>query len=102
MRYIMNIKTNKTAETLAIQSEEQMKKDKRAKFIELGEKRMANAIKHIRLVGNLSDKNNYVYSDADAALMLKALRSELATTEAKFKNSKSAQTHTLFKFPGNK
>ena len=37
----MNIKTNKTAETLAIQSEEQMKKDKRAKFIELGEKRMA-------------------------------------------------------------
>ena len=75
---------------------------KRAKFIELGEKRMANAIKHIRLVGNLSDKNNYVYSDEDAALMLKALRSELATTEAKFKNSKGAQTHTLFKFPGNK
>ena len=44
-----------------------MKKDKRAKFIELGEKRVANVIKSLRLIGNLADKNNYHYTNEDTA-----------------------------------
>ena len=51
-----------------------MKKDKRAKFIELGEKRMANAIKSLRLIGNLADRNNYHYTQKDAAEIAKALK----------------------------
>jgi len=35
------------------------------KFVELAGKRVANAIKDIRLIGNLSNKSNYSYADED-------------------------------------
>ena len=93
-----NAKINKSAEMPNMKSEDEMKKDKRAKFLELGEKRVANAMKAIRLVGNLSDKNNYIYSDEEAAQIIRALRSELAKTESRFKNSNKAEVHSIFKF----
>ena len=73
-------------------------KDKRAKFIELGEKRMASAIRTIRLIGNLSDKNNYIYTDADALLIIKVLRAEVAKVSDRFKNSESIDQESIFKF----
>ena len=76
-------------------------KDKRAKFIELGEKRMASAIRTIRLIGNLSDKNNYIYSDVDASLIIKVLKAEVTKVADRFKNSDSVDPESMFKFKDN-
>ena len=38
-------------------------RDRSERFVELGQKRMNKLITNMRLVGNLSDKSNYEYSD---------------------------------------
>ena len=75
-----------------------MKKDKRAKFIELGEKRMASVIKSLRLIGNLADKHNYHYTSEDAADISKALKQELNDTLSKFKSSGTNPEASTFSF----
>lgn len=87
---------------LCLLTRDTMKKDKRAKFIELGEKRMANAIKSLRLIGNLADKNNYQYTQGDAAEIAKALKQELNDTLAKFKSSGSTPEGSGFRFSNTK
>ena len=87
---------------LCLLTRDTMKKDKRAKFIELGEKRMANAIKSLRLIGNLADRNNYHYTQKDAAEIAKALKQELNDTLAKFKSSGSSPEGSGFKFSNTK
>lgn len=91
----MNIKINKSK----LGNEElEMKKDKRAKFIELGEKRVANTIKSMRLIGNLADKSNYSYSDEDVSKISKVLRGELNAALSRFNKSDSKKVKTLFTF----
>ena len=58
--------------------------DKREKFEELGEKRMKEAIKKIRLLGNLSNKNNYDYTDEHAKIMIDTLEKEIQLLKNKF------------------
>jgi hypothetical protein len=43
---------------------------KRAKFLELAQKRMTNALHDIRLVGNLSNRAAYEYSEKDVQKMI--------------------------------
>jgi len=94
----MNITTKKVAEDSAAINEIDMKRDKRAKFVELGEKRVANAIKALRLVGNLADKNNYHYSERDAMDISRALRAEVNDVANKFKRTDSGKSNSIFKF----
>ena len=61
-----------------------MKPNRREKFIELTEKRVNRAIKDIRLVGNLSNKSNYSYTDQDVRKILSALRGAVDDTKARF------------------
>ena len=63
---------------------------KREKFIELAEKRVNRAIKDIQLIGNLSNKNNYQYSDSDIELIVKALENEIREMKIKFKPAKTS------------
>ncbi len=56
----------------------------RKKFVELAEKRVRRAIKDIRLIGNLSNRSNYSYTDEDAKKIHKTLQSELAELKARF------------------
>jgi anti-sigma-K factor RskA len=44
-------------------------------------------MKAIRVVGNLSNRSNYEYSDADVRRIVKALQSELSALEARFQQS---------------
>jgi hypothetical protein len=60
-------------------------RDKRAKFVELAEARMARAMNVIRLLGNLSNRNNYEFSDSDTTKIINALEAELRTLRLKFK-----------------
>ena len=57
---------------------------RREKFVSLAEKRTANAIKQIKLIGNLSNRGNYEYTDSDISKIVKALKGELKTLQERF------------------
>ena len=50
-----------------------MKKSKEQKFIELAEKRVNVLLNNIRLVKQLSNKNNYQYSDTHVKKLFAAI-----------------------------
>jgi len=56
----------------------------RKKFVELATKRVRRAIKDIRLIGNLSNRSNYVYTDEDVRKIFKTLTSEVNTMKGRF------------------
>lgn len=62
---------------------------KRAKFKELAEKRTNKALEAIRLIGNLSNRQNYRYEDQEARKIVKALREAVSEIEGKFNQSTS-------------
>jgi hypothetical protein len=59
-------------------------RDKHQKFIELAEARVNRAIKDMRLIGNLANKNAYAYSEEDYRQMFRALQGELDAAKARF------------------
>lgn len=68
--------------------------EREGKFKKLAEKRVNNAIKQLKLVGNLSNKNNYTYTDEQAKRIIKTLTSELNELKTRFKmniNKKSKE-----------
>lgn len=69
--------------------------DKREKFKELAEKRVNRAIKDIRLVGNLANRNNYSYTEQDGAKICAALESEIKSLRAKFSSEENKQNTTF-------
>ena len=68
----------------------------RKKFVELAEKRVQRAIKDIKLIGNLSNRSNYSYTDKDVKKIYSALKKSLDEMKARF-DSKGASTDELFK-----
>lgn len=73
---------------------------KREKFEELGEKRMNEAIKKIRLIGNLSNRNNYDYTDEHVKAIISTLEAEIQSLKNKFK--KEQDPEISFKFNKSK
>ena len=59
-------------------------RDKRKKFIDLAESRVNRAIKDIRLIGNLANRNSYEYSEEDAKKIVRVLEKELDSAKARF------------------
>lgn len=68
----------------------------RRKFVELAEKRVTRAIKDIRLIGNLSNRSNYTYTEDDVRKIMKALKNELDGLKARFE-SVGGSTDQVFK-----
>ena len=62
---------------------------KHAKFRELAEKRTNKALEAIRLIGNLSNRQTYVYEDAEARKIVKALRDAVSDVEGRFSTASS-------------
>lgn len=62
-------------------------RDKRQKFVEIAEKRISRLIKDIRLIGNLSNKSNYTYTDEDVRKIFTAIDNEVRASRRKFENS---------------
>jgi hypothetical protein len=69
---------------------------KREKFIELAEKRVTKTIKDFRLIGNLSNRNNYEYTDQDIQQIVAALDGEVRLLKSKF-ISEDPRRSTAFK-----
>lgn len=72
------------------------KRDPRAKFVELANARVVRAINDLRLVGNLSNRKNYEYTDDEARKIIRVLESEVDILKEKFR-SKPAEQKKLFK-----
>lgn len=87
--------TSKIKQSLG-QPIEQTRRDPRAKFVELANMRVARAIKDLRLIGNLSNKRNYDYSEVESKRIVKTLETELDDLKAKFRG-KQNDSAELFK-----
>lgn len=62
---------------------------KREKFVDLAEARVSRALHAIRVVGNLSNRNNYEYCEDDIKKIVKALTLEIDAMQARFRSSDS-------------
>jgi hypothetical protein len=60
---------------------------KHAKFRELAEKRTNKALEAVRLIGNLSNRQTYVFEDAEVRKIVRALRDAVSDIEARFGKS---------------
>jgi len=67
----------------------------REKFVELAEKRVNRTMKELRLIGNLSNKTNYDYTDADVTKIFRVLESVLKDARSKFKSGNGNGTDTF-------
>ena len=72
-------------------------RDKRERFVELGESRVRKASQMLRLIGNLSNTSNYEYSQEDAQKILSALDHEMKLLRAKFQAALSRRSKDEFK-----
>ena len=63
---------------------------KREKFVNLAESRTVNAIKAIRTIGKLGNRNAYNYDDADVRKIVKALNDEIEALKNRMKTTKSS------------
>ena len=68
----------------------------REKFVELAEKRVTKTLKDIRLIGNLSNKSNYAYTDSDVKKIHSTLKRALDDMKLRFE-SKGSEKADLFK-----
>lgn len=61
-----------------------MARDKRAKFVELANNRVNRALNDIRLIGNLSNRSAYDYTEEDVRKVVRALQREIDTMRGRF------------------
>ena len=61
--------------------------DKRNKFVELAEKRTKNAIRAIRIIAKLGNKNAYQYDDADVRKIAAALNREVEALKTRMSST---------------
>lgn len=62
---------------------------KREKFVELAEARVSRALASIRVIGNLSKRSTYEYSEEDVRKIVKALLAEVEAMQARFRAPES-------------
>jgi ribosomal protein L7/L12 len=65
---------------------------KRKKFVQLAEKRTRNAIKAIRIIAKLGNKNAYDYSETDVKKIASALNKEVEALRARMSQTGGKDT----------
>ena len=66
--------------------------ERESKFKKLAENRVNNAIKQIRLVGNLANKSNYTYNEEQAKKIINTLSSEINELKVRFRLNMNKQS----------
>ena len=74
-----------------------MVETKKEKFIRLAENRTNEAIKKIRLLGNLSNRNNYDYDNNQVNEIIDALEKEIQVLKKTYQHDSDKDSKT-FKF----
>lgn len=70
---------------------------KSQKFQRIAERRVNETLRALRLLGNLSDRRNYEYTDEQVTMMMAALDQEYRALRSKFK-SEAAVNAQAFRF----
>ena len=74
--------------------------EKRDKFIKHGNRRLLNAVKNIKLLKNISNRNYYAYSEKERDLIFKQLEQAVREVKNSFneaKNKKKQISDSFFK-----
>ncbi len=74
-------------------------KDKRGRFVALAEKRVPRAIRELRLIGNLANTHNYVYTQDEALRIVAVLEQELKLLKGRFA-AEAKKNQPTFKLRG--
>ncbi len=72
-----------------------MKETPRDKFTRLATNRVNNALKYIQLIGNLSNRSNYDYSNEDIEKIYATLGEELRKSKQRFSTKQSNKKFEL-------
>ena len=75
----------------ANQSRPTNRAQKRDKFVELAERRTRNAIRAIRIIGKLGNKNAYQYDESDVQKIVRALGKEIESLRGRMLRSGSKE-----------
>jgi hypothetical protein len=67
-----------------------MERNKRARFVDLANNRVSRTIKDLRLIGNLSNRSAYEYSEEDVRKIVRVLQRELEAMRSRFTSPSSA------------
>jgi len=70
-------------------------RDKRGKFVELANSRVNRVIDQLRLVGNLTNRASYEFTEEDGRKIVKALQRELDTLKGRFSDSDGSVKHVF-------
>ena len=68
--------------------------NKRKRFTDLAPIRVNNVLKHLRLVGNMTNKNNYSYDGDEFEKILKDIGDELTLIKSKLKAQENKKKKT--------
>jgi hypothetical protein len=63
----------------------------RERFVILAEKRVSQATKYLRLIGNLANRSNYSYEEKDVKKIIGFLSKELNALKKRFQNQAASQ-----------
>lgn len=66
-----------------------MNEDKHTKFLRLAQLRGERVIKDLQLIANLSNRNNYEYSDEEVKALFSAVEEELKLAKFSFTKRKT-------------
>jgi hypothetical protein len=64
-------------------------RNRRTKFVELAEARVNKTLKNLQLIGNLSNRSAYEYSDADVRKIFASLQHGLDGAKARFTRTRT-------------
>jgi hypothetical protein len=67
-------------------------KDKRKKFVDLAEARVNKALKDLQLIGNLSNRSAYEFTDADVKKIFARLQKSLDGAKSRFSKEGEGET----------
>ena len=74
-----------------------MTNERTEKFEKIAERRVTEAIKKLKLIGNLANKRNYSYTEKHVKQIISVLESEMKDLRNKFQNN-SPDGQIEFKF----
>lgn len=77
--------------------EESSTESKEQRFVRLAENRVNRAIKDIKLIGNLCNRNNYQYSEEQVKKITDALSNEVKAVKQKFQESLAGDSGSNFR-----
>jgi hypothetical protein len=71
----------------------------RENFVRLAETRTRRLLKDLELLGNLSNRSNYTYSEDDVKVIFRAVAKKMSETELRFKVNLQLERKSDFELP---